>query len=179
MRSGYVGGTVLDLFLQHPKAKTFAITTPVRSPAKAKLLEQLGVKAPIASLDDHDKLESLASSADVVFNIVRLLTAARICADRVLQASSDHLPGTQAILKGMRKFFDSTGRRPILIHTVSRGPPRIASYHSPLSASSRARVKSRSQQTANTPRRPSTPTWTSRNSRPYQKVHSIGESTSQ
>lgn len=71
MRSGYVGGTVLDLFLQHPKAKTFAIATPVRSPAKAKLLEQFGVKAPIASLDDHDKLESLASSADVVFNIVR------------------------------------------------------------------------------------------------------------
>ncbi|KAI0729696.1 hypothetical protein C8Q72DRAFT_296216 [Fomitopsis betulina] len=103
--TGYVGGTVLDLFLQHPKAKTFAIATPVRSPAKAKLLEQFGVKAPIASLDDHDKLESLASSADVVFNI----------------ASSDHLPATQAILKGMRKFYEATGRRPILIHTSGTG----------------------------------------------------------
>ena len=45
------------------------------SPAKARLLEQLGVKAYIASLDDHDKLESLASSADAVFNILRLFPA--------------------------------------------------------------------------------------------------------
>ncbi|EPS98845.1 NAD-binding protein [Fomitopsis schrenkii] len=103
--TGYVGGAVLGLFLKHPKAETFAITAPVRSPAKAKLLEQLGVKAPIASLDDHDKLESLASSADVVFNI----------------ASSDHLAGTKAILSGLRKSYEATGRRPILIHTSGTG----------------------------------------------------------
>ena len=68
--AGYVGGAVLNLFLKHPKVDTFAITAPVRSPAKAKLLEQLGVQAPIASLDDYDKLVSLASNADVVLNIV-------------------------------------------------------------------------------------------------------------
>ena len=56
--------------MKHPKFDTFVITAPVRSPAKARLLEQLGVQAPIASLDDHDKLVSFASSADVVFNIV-------------------------------------------------------------------------------------------------------------
>ena len=53
----------------------FTITAPVRSPAKAKLLEQLGVQAPIASLDDHDKLVSLAASADVIFNVVSFAVA--------------------------------------------------------------------------------------------------------
>ncbi|EPS96185.1 hypothetical protein FOMPIDRAFT_1032505 [Fomitopsis schrenkii] len=114
--TGYVGGAVLSLFLQHPKTETFAITAPVRSPVKAKLIEQLGVKAPIASLDDHDKLESLASSSDVVFNI----------------ASSDHLPGTKAILKGMRKFYKTTGRRPILIHTRENTPRTDSTVHSDL-----------------------------------------------
>ena len=58
---GYVGGSVLNLLLRHPKVDTFTITAPVRSPDKARLLEQLDVKTEIASLDDYDKLKSLAS----------------------------------------------------------------------------------------------------------------------
>lgn len=61
---------MLNLLLKHPRVNTFTITTPVRSPVKAKLLEQLGVKTAIASLDEPDKLIALASTADVVFNIV-------------------------------------------------------------------------------------------------------------
>lgn len=122
--SGYVGGAVLNLLLKHPKVDTFTITAPVRSPAKAKLLEQLGVQAPIASLDDHDKLVSLAASADVIFNVVSFAVARgrlELTLDCFIfrQASSDHLPGTNAILKGMRKFYGTTGRRAVLIHTVS------------------------------------------------------------
>lgn len=61
---------MLNLLLKHPKADTFTITAPVRSPAKADLLEKLGVKTTIASLDEPDKLVALASAADVVFNVV-------------------------------------------------------------------------------------------------------------
>ena len=60
----------MNRLLQHPNADKFDITAPVRSPEKAKLLEQLGVKAEIASLSDHDKIESLASRAHVIFNVV-------------------------------------------------------------------------------------------------------------
>lgn len=69
---GYVGGSVLNLLLlRHPEVDTFTITAPVRSPDNARLLERLDVKTGIASLNDYDKLKSLASSSDVVFNIVQ------------------------------------------------------------------------------------------------------------
>ena len=69
--SGYIGGSVLNRLLLHPKAASFDITTPVRSSEKAKLLEsKFKVKAEIASLSDYDKLESLASNADIVIHTV-------------------------------------------------------------------------------------------------------------
>ncbi|KAH9933410.1 uncharacterized protein B0H18DRAFT_644511 [Fomitopsis serialis] len=103
--TGYIGGSVLNRLLQHPNADNLDITTPVRSPEKAKLLEQLGVKAEIASLSDHDKIESLASRAHVIFNV----------------ANSDDLPAIVALLKGVRKAYETTGQPPIVIHTSGTG----------------------------------------------------------
>ncbi|TFY55920.1 hypothetical protein EVJ58_g7949 [Rhodofomes roseus] len=102
--TGYIGGSVLNRLLNHPKADTFSITVSVRSPEKAKLLEKLGVKAEIASLSDHDKIEELASRAHVIFN-----------------ANSDDLPAIIALLKGVRKAYETTGELPILIHTSGTG----------------------------------------------------------
>ncbi|KAH9929443.1 uncharacterized protein B0H18DRAFT_211618 [Fomitopsis serialis] len=103
--TGYIGGSVLNRLLQHPNADNFDITVPVRSPEKAKLLEQLGVKTEIASLSDHDKIESLASRAHVIFNV----------------ANSDDLPAIVALLKGVRKAYETTRQPPILIHTSGTG----------------------------------------------------------
>ncbi|EPS94587.1 NAD-binding protein [Fomitopsis schrenkii] len=104
--TGYIGGSVLNRLLQHPKANTFDITTPVRSPEKAKLLEsKFKAKAEIASLSDYDKLESLASRADIVIHTV----------------NSDNLPPMSAILNGLRKAHETTGKVPILIHTSGTG----------------------------------------------------------
>ncbi|KAH9929452.1 uncharacterized protein B0H18DRAFT_1117482 [Fomitopsis serialis] len=108
--TGYIGGAVLNRLLQHPNADKFDITAPVRSPEKAKLLEQLGVKTEIASLSDHDKIESLASRAHVIINV----------------ANSDDLPAIIALLKGVRKAYETTGKPPILIHTVKPAEGKYA-----------------------------------------------------
>ncbi|KZT66776.1 NAD(P)-binding protein [Daedalea quercina L-15889] len=103
--TGFIGGSVLNRLLKHPKADTFVITTLVRSPEKAKLLEKLGVTAEIASLSDHDKIELFASRAHVIFNA----------------AHSDDLPAVLAMLRGMRKGHETTGQLPVLIHTSGAG----------------------------------------------------------
>ena len=70
--SGYVGGTVLQRYLAHPKRDTFEITALVRNADKAKLLNTLGVKTVIASLSDFDKLAEASAKSDVVINLVIL-----------------------------------------------------------------------------------------------------------
>ena len=70
MASGYIGGSILNRLLKHPRASSFNTIALVRSPAKAKLLDDLGVKAVVASLSDHEKVESLASCAHVIINAV-------------------------------------------------------------------------------------------------------------
>lgn len=69
---GYIGGSVLERLLKHPKAATFEITTIVRSAEKAKILkEKFGVDAVVGSHADTDKLTALSEKADVVFSCVR------------------------------------------------------------------------------------------------------------
>lgn len=70
MAAGYIGGSILNCLLAHPKTSYFDIVAPVRSAAKAKLLGHLGVKAVVASLSDYDKIEALASRAHIIFNAV-------------------------------------------------------------------------------------------------------------
>lgn len=71
---GYIGGAVLQLILQHPKASTFAITALVRDPAKAQLLEsKFGVKSVVGSLQGFDKLAELAENAHIVVHTVSTL----------------------------------------------------------------------------------------------------------
>ncbi|OBZ72275.1 Uncharacterized protein C2A9.02 [Grifola frondosa] len=99
--TGYIGGTVLTRFIQHPNASNFDITVLVRSADKAKKLESFGLKAVVGSLQDLDQLESLASQADVIIS----------CAD------ADDLPAITAIVNGMKKRHDASGFAPIVIHT--------------------------------------------------------------
>jgi hypothetical protein len=72
----------------------------VRTQEKYKLVESLGVRAVLGTLEDAPILAAEAEKADVVIHT----------AD-----SADHLPACKAILEGMKRRSDN----PILIHIVS------------------------------------------------------------
>ncbi|KAH8094660.1 hypothetical protein BXZ70DRAFT_1033990 [Cristinia sonorae] len=98
---GYLGGTWLDRILGHAKANEFDITVYVRSPEKAKRLEEaLGLNTVSGPLS---AVEKAAEQADIIINC----------------ASSDDLPLTEAILTGAKKQHTAIGVRPVLIHVVS------------------------------------------------------------
>ncbi|KAI5122913.1 hypothetical protein M0805_007591 [Coniferiporia weirii] len=104
--TGYIGGAVLWRLLYHKIASDFNFKVLVRSAEKAKLLATLfGVEAVVGSHADEDKLESLADEADYVFAI----------------ADVDDLGAAQAILRGMKKHKERTGRPTFLIHTSGTG----------------------------------------------------------
>lgn len=67
---GYIGGAVLEQFLDHPDTATFEFTVLVRSPEKAEKFKTLGINAVVGSLSDLTLVEKLASEADVVIATV-------------------------------------------------------------------------------------------------------------
>ncbi|KAG1882321.1 hypothetical protein F4604DRAFT_1743478 [Suillus subluteus] len=103
--TGYVGGSVLSALLSHPRATSFQITVLTRSPEKVELFNSVGVVAVVGSNQDLEKLTEHARDSDVVI----------ACAD------ADDLQAAKAILLGLKKRYDETGRVPILIHTSGTG----------------------------------------------------------
>lgn len=71
---GYIGGSVLQRILEHPKASTFDITALVRNADKAKLLEATlpQVKTVVGALQDLDKLTELSAQSHVVIHTVHI-----------------------------------------------------------------------------------------------------------
>jgi uncharacterized protein YbjT (DUF2867 family) len=106
--TGYVGGSVLHKLLQHKENSLFSITVIVRDSEKAKLFEkvqaQTGVQvtAVQGSHSDEAVVAPLAAKSDVV------ITAADV----------DDLDAAKAVLKGLKKKYEDTGVRPILLQTV-------------------------------------------------------------
>ncbi|TFK99908.1 NAD-P-binding protein [Pterulicium gracile] len=100
--TGYIGGAVLERLLNHPDFARFQITAVVRSAEKAEKLNKLGVDVVVGSHSDADIVTDLAAKADVVFSI----------------ADCDDLTAAQAILDGLKKRFEKTAKKSILIHTV-------------------------------------------------------------
>ncbi|EIW57265.1 NAD-P-binding protein [Trametes versicolor FP-101664 SS1] len=104
--TGYIGGSVLQGLLDHPKQTTFEITALVRDPVKAKRFEEeFGVKTTVGSLQDLDKLSALVKEAHVVINA----------------ADNNDVNAMNAILSGLKARHDKTGDVPILIHTSGGG----------------------------------------------------------
>ncbi|KAI9509792.1 hypothetical protein F5148DRAFT_1184421 [Russula earlei] len=103
--TGYIGGSVLQHLLDHPKRDTFQITALVRNVDKAKVLNTLGVNAVVASLLDFDNVTELVAASNVVINT----------------AESDNLDAIKAILRGLKSHHDKTGEVPIYIHTSGTG----------------------------------------------------------
>jgi hypothetical protein len=76
---GYIGGSVLQRLLNHPKRDAFEITALVRSADKATVLNTIGVNTVIASLFDFDKVAELAANSNVVIDtVIRHLIRVRI-----------------------------------------------------------------------------------------------------
>ncbi|KAI0267720.1 hypothetical protein BC834DRAFT_821772 [Gloeopeniophorella convolvens] len=101
--TGYIGGSVLQLLLAHPKRSTFEITALVRNVEKAKLLNTLGIETAIGSLSDVNKIAELAAASRVVVHTV---------------GRCRPLEGARAILRGLKARHEKTGEVPVLIHTV-------------------------------------------------------------
>ncbi|KAM5537192.1 hypothetical protein V8D89_009125 [Ganoderma adspersum] len=104
--TGFVGGSVLQAILAHPKANTFEITALVRSEVKAKALENtLGIKTVIGSLQDYDLLRETAEKAHLVVQV----------------ADADSEDPMKAILAGLKARYEKTDDKPILVHTSGTG----------------------------------------------------------
>ncbi|KAI0775203.1 NAD-P-binding protein [Trametes elegans] len=100
--TGYLGGAVLERLLKHSGANNSDITALVRSPAKAKILEdKFGVRTVPGTIAEHDKVAQLAEKADIVFSIV----------------DADDVTFISALLRGLKARKVKTGVAPILIHT--------------------------------------------------------------
>jgi uncharacterized protein YbjT (DUF2867 family) len=68
---GYIGGSVLERLLLHPRAAAFKIKALVRSPDKATKLNNIGVETILGSHSDLARIKKTASKSDVVFACVR------------------------------------------------------------------------------------------------------------
>ncbi|KAI6006832.1 hypothetical protein EDD15DRAFT_2207248 [Pisolithus albus] len=105
--TGYVGGTVLARLVEHPTFPDSEFTLLIRPSKKDKVsaLHSLGFKTVLGSYDDLDILEDQASKADIIFSI----------------ADADNVAAAQAILRGLKKRYEATGRQSLLIHTSGTG----------------------------------------------------------
>ncbi|KAI0368821.1 NAD-P-binding protein [Pilatotrama ljubarskyi] len=104
--TGYIGGSILQLLLDHPNHERFEITALVRDTEKAKKLEaSFGVKTVLGSLQDLDKLSNLAENAHIVIQV----------------ADCDNTEAIKAILSGLKQRHEKTGDVPLLIHTSGTG----------------------------------------------------------
>jgi len=77
LTTGYIGGTVLERFLDHPSAGSWTFTALVRSKDKAAVLKEAGVTPILGDLSDLDVIEKAAFEADVVMAIVCHFSSSR------------------------------------------------------------------------------------------------------
>ncbi|KAK1225593.1 hypothetical protein PQX77_011451 [Marasmius sp. AFHP31] len=105
--TGYIGGSVLTRLLDLPGARSkFNFRAIVRSSDKAKKLEDLfDVQAILGSHSDRELVERESSQADIV----------------LAMADSDDMEAVGAILDGLKRRYEVTGKAPILIHTSGTG----------------------------------------------------------
>ncbi|KAF8145741.1 hypothetical protein K438DRAFT_1871346 [Mycena galopus ATCC 62051] len=104
--TGYVGGSILSQLLEREDTN-LNITALVRSPQKAEKLRSLNVRlnVVIGTHNDAKLVERLVADADVVFSL----------------ADCDDLQAAESILRGLRKRFQITGVKPVLIHMSGTG----------------------------------------------------------
>jgi len=104
--TGYVGSSVLSVFLDHPDRTNLNITALVRNSEKAeKLRKDFGINVIVGDHTDAALLEKLASETDYFFGV----------------ADADNLAVVQSALNGLKKRFAATGIAPAFIHISGTG----------------------------------------------------------
>ncbi|KAL0069451.1 hypothetical protein AAF712_003477 [Marasmius tenuissimus] len=105
--TGYIGGTVLSRLLALPDASSkFDFRAIVRNSDKAQKLKDLfGVNAILGSHLDVELMVRETSQADVV----------------LAMADCDDMESLGAILIGLKRRYQTTGRAPVLVHTSGTG----------------------------------------------------------
>ncbi|KAJ7627859.1 hypothetical protein DFH06DRAFT_1208945 [Mycena polygramma] len=104
--TGYIGGSVLEKLLTHPRSAEFQISVLVRDPAKAEKLKAFKVTPVVGDLNsDFELITALAKDADVVFSL----------------ADSTNIPAEKAILAGAKARFETTKKRTTYIHVSGVG----------------------------------------------------------
>lgn len=118
---GYIGRATVARLLEHPQRANFEITVLLRSESNTKLLEDLGFKVAIGSLQDSEIVEHLAYESDIIFQSVRRIYYYDLAKlnNQTYQADSDDVSATRVLLKGMKRHYEKTNNTPIYIHTVS------------------------------------------------------------
>ncbi|KAL0573562.1 hypothetical protein V5O48_008395 [Marasmius crinis-equi] len=101
--TGYIGASVLYRLLSFPDAQSrFEFRAIVRDAEKAKkLAEGFGVKTIVGSHSDKKLMEEEVAQADVI----------------LATADCDDMDAAIATNAGMKRRYESTGKRPILVHT--------------------------------------------------------------
>ncbi|KAJ7025644.1 hypothetical protein C8F04DRAFT_131803 [Mycena alexandri] len=105
--TGYIGGPILSRFIER-EDPNLTLTALVRSPEKAEKLRKLdlrGLNLVIGSHNDATLVERLVSEADIVFSL----------------ADCDDLQAAESILRGLKRRFNATHVKPILIHMSGTG----------------------------------------------------------
>ncbi|KAK1225600.1 hypothetical protein PQX77_011461 [Marasmius sp. AFHP31] len=105
--TGYIGGSVLTQLLALPDASSkFDFRAIIRNSEKAQKFRDLfGVNAILGSHLDRELMVREASQADVV----------------LAMADCNDTEAAGAILDGLRKRYEATGKAPILVHTSGTG----------------------------------------------------------
>jgi len=100
--TGYIGGSVLAKLLE---SKKYDISALVRAPEKAEVLKRHGVKPIVGTLDDADIISQAVFESDVTIEV----------------ASSDHLGEAKAIVAGLERKLQKTGKKGKYIQTSGTG----------------------------------------------------------
>ncbi|KAK7053090.1 hypothetical protein VNI00_004411 [Paramarasmius palmivorus] len=98
---GYIGGSVLSNLLKRPDRGSFDFRAVIRSAERAEKIKAFGVTPIVGSHSDRELMFKAASEADIV----------------ITMADCDDLDAAQAILDGLKKRYEVTNKRSILIHT--------------------------------------------------------------
>ncbi len=103
MPTGYVGGSLLTCLLQHPNISNFKITTLIRGVEKrVNKLAFLRVTPLVSSNDSFEIIEKAASESHLIIHTAN---------------SGEDLPSAKAIIAGLNKRTQTTGKPAIYIHT--------------------------------------------------------------
>ncbi|KAJ7581529.1 hypothetical protein C8J56DRAFT_1102765 [Mycena floridula] len=101
--TGYIGGSILSLLLEHKNRAHFNITVLVRSEDKAeKIRNATGINVLVGTHQDVKLVEDLASKADVIFSL----------------ADTNDVELVKAQLKGSKTRYAITGIQTVFIHIV-------------------------------------------------------------